>query len=169
MSILYPARMVRGVTDITRDMLEEMGVSALILDVDNTLTTHNNPRLEVAVLAWLAKMREADIALILLSNNSRDRVRPFAEQLRLGFVARGMKPLAFGYKRAVEALGVGKRQAAVVGDQIFTDILGGNLYGAKTILVEPIHPEDGRLFRLKRRLETKVLRRYRGKTGKPSA
>ena len=161
MSILYPARMVRRVTDITRDMLEEMGVSALILDVDNTLTTHNNPRLEVAVLAWLAKMREADIALILLSNNSRERVRPFAEQIRLGFVARGMKPLAFGYKRAVEALGVGKRQAAVVGDQIFTDTLGGNLFGVTTILLDPIKPESSARFKFKRRLERAVFKIYK--------
>jgi HAD superfamily phosphatase (TIGR01668 family) len=160
LSIFYPTAAVRRVTDITVELLKGIGVRALALDVDNTLTTHNNPIPDVKVMAWLAKMREAEISMIILSNNSKDRVLPFARQLRLDFVARGAKPLPFGYARTAKELGIPKGELAVVGDQIFTDVLGGNLYGAKSILVEPMYPEEGPLFRLKRRWEVGVLRRY---------
>ena len=163
MSIFYPTIMVRRVMDITAKMLSDMSVSALILDLDNTLTTHNNPRPDPAVLMWLAKMREADIKLIILSNNTRERVLPFAKELRLSFVAVGLKPLPFGYARAVTALEVPKHNAAVVGDQLFTDILGARLYGIKSILVEPFEPESSSFFRFKRKLEAVILKRYKRK------
>ena len=152
--------------DITKEMLDEMGVTALILDVDNTLTTHNNPEPDPKVRGWLAEMHSLGIRLVILSNNSKRRIQPFADSLGLGFVFFAMKPLPFGYARAVRELKTPKYHVAIVGDQIFTDILGARLYGAKAILTEPFMPETGPLFRLKRRAEQFILRKYRGKPGK---
>jgi len=161
MNIFYPTLMARRVMDISAEMLAGMGVEALILDLDNTLTTHNNPRPDPAVLGWLAKMRGAGIKLTILSNNSRERVLPFAKELRLDFVANGLKPLPYGYARAVAALDVPKQNVAVVGDQLFTDIFGAKLYGMKSIFVEPFEHEDQWFFRFKRKVEAVVLRRYK--------
>jgi hypothetical protein len=72
-----------------------------------------------------------------------------------------MKPLPFGYARAVRVLKAPKNRVAVVGDQIFTDILGAKLYGLRSILTEPFQPETGPFFRLKRKIEAVILRRYR--------
>jgi len=153
--------MVRRVMDITAEKLADIKVSALILDLDNTLTTHNNPKQDPAVLEWLAYMRKSGIKMTILSNNTKKRVLPFARELKLDFIAVGLKPLPFGYARAIAALGVPKKNVAVVGDQLFTDVLGARLYSAKAILVEPFEHETHPLFRLKRKVESKVLKRYK--------
>jgi HAD superfamily phosphatase (TIGR01668 family) len=153
--------MLKRVSEITPGVLQSLGVRALLLDVDNTLTTHNNPIPDSGALKWLAEMKEAGILVCLASNNRTRRVRPFAESLGAGYVANACKPLPVGFIRAARRLGLPARAFAVVGDQIFTDILGGNLFGARTILLEPIEFETGPFFRLKRRLEKGILKKYR--------
>lgn len=103
--------------------------------------------------------------LTILSNNSRERVEPFARKLGLDFVARACKPLPFGMTRAQRLFGLPKKQIAVIGDQIFTDIVGGNWKGMYTILVEPFTLEQGVFFRLKRKLERYPIRRYQKQNG----
>jgi len=103
-------------------------------------------------------MEDAGFRIMIVSNAKPERVEDFAAKVRLPFVAQGMKPLSAGFDRACRALGVAPEHAAVIGDQVFTDVLGGNLYGAMTLLVEPIEREKGRFFRLKRHLEKKILK-----------
>lgn len=165
MSVFFPTLLHRRVTDVTKAQLERLGVYALILDVDNTLTTHGHPEPAEKVMDWLEEMRSAGIKLIILSNNKEKRVQPFAQRLGLEHTSRAAKPLPVGFWRAARRLGLPPARIAVVGDQIFTDILGGNWFGAATILVEPIRPETGWVFRLKRRLEVRILRRYRKQGG----
>ena len=78
---------------------------------------------------------------MIVSNNHAPRVTPFARQLELDFVSEGKKPLTFGYTKAIEKLGLEKKNVAAVGDQIFTDVLGSNLKGIRSIFVFPIEPE----------------------------
>jgi HAD superfamily phosphatase (TIGR01668 family) len=153
--------MRKRVSDITPEVLNGLGVRALLLDVDNTLTTHNNPVPDSDALKWLAEMKKAGILVCLASNNRVRRVRPFAEGLGAGYVANACKPLPVGFFRAARRLDLPAKSFAVVGDQIFTDILGGNLFGARTILLEPIEFETGPFFKLKRMLEKGILKKYR--------
>ncbi len=163
MSLLYPTVMLERVSDITPGLLKRLGVKALLLDVDNTLATHNGPEPAPGVLEWLDLMRAAGILVCLASNNGGRRVNAFATALRADCVARSLKPLPVGFFRAAKRLGLPARRFAVVGDQIFTDVLGGNLFGAKTILLKPLKPENGSFFRIKRRMETGIIQRYRNK------
>ena len=167
MSPLFPDIYLKSITALTPALLGRWGVRGLILDVDNTLTTHGNPHPDPGVLRWLKTMREHHIEMTILSNNTPRRVRPFARVLRMDFVANAKKPLAIGFKRAAAKLGLQRDEIAVVGDQIFTDILGGNLWGARTVLVKPIQPETSRFFRLKRRLERDIILR-RHSAGRPA-
>lgn len=160
LSILYPTARLERVTAITREFLEERGLRGLILDVDNTLTTHNNPDVDPPVLHWLSQRRDDGIAMIILSNNSPERVKPFAEALKLPFVANALKPRLTGYQQAIRRLGLPPAQIAAVGDQIFTDIAGGNRCGLYTILVEPFDTNENVFIRLKRAVQRRVLRRY---------
>ncbi|MGN0624759.1 MAG: YqeG family HAD IIIA-type phosphatase [Oscillospiraceae bacterium] len=160
MALLFPTTAVPKAYDITADGLRKMGVEGLILDIDNTLTTHDHPVPDSRILQWLDQMRAAGIRLILLSNNHPSRVAPFAQKLGLAFEADAKKPLPGGYRRAASAMGLSPRQTAVVGDQIFTDVLGANLAGMPSILVEPFQMEPFFRFRLKRFLEKGILRRY---------
>ena len=162
MSPLFPDIYLKSITALTPALLNRWGVRGLILDVDNTLTTHGSPGIDTGVRRWLALMREHHIKMAILSNNTLRRVQPFARTLRLDFVASGAKPLARGFERAAAKLRLAKDEIAVVGDQIFTDVLGGNLWGARTVLVKPIRPETTGRFRIKRRIEQDIILRLYG-------
>lgn len=166
MSVFHPTLYLDRITGLSLSQLEAWGIKGLILDVDNTLTTHDNPIPDPAIRRWLEEAAAAGIRMIILSNNHPPRVKPFAEILGLPFTADAAKPLSGGYRRATQELGLSKEEVAVVGDQIFTDILGGNLFGIRSVLVQPIQPEENWFFRLKRRLEGGILRSYEKKQSK---
>lgn len=159
MSVFEPTVFLKHISHIKPELLRGLGVKAMILDVDNTLATHNNPEPDASVLVWLEQMRSEGFRLAIASNNRRRRVEPFARGLGLEYACFSMKPLPKGFFEISRKLGLPPRSIAVVGDQIFTDVLGGNLFGAKTILVEPMLAEPGPFFRLKRRLEKIILGR----------
>ncbi len=156
MRLLKTDHKFRRIYELSAEWLAENGITALILDVDNTLTEHDSQQVDERVLRWLDDMRRCGVRLIVLSNNRRRRVRPFAEKLGLDYIANGMKPFTSGIRRALARLGTPKASAAIVGDQIFTDVLGGNLAGIVTVLLEPISGERGKFMRFKRRLEHHV-------------
>ena len=164
MALFYPTLYRRRITDLTADDLRALGAQGILLDIDNTLTTHDNPVLDERVRAWLDEMREAGFSLTVVSNNRDERVRPFAESIGLDYQARAAKPLPRGYRAAVKTMGLSTRQCVAVGDQIFTDILGANLSGVKSVLLEPIEPETRQKFIVfKRRIERGLLGTRRAK------
>lgn len=154
-----PTYVFDKVGEITPEFLHKKNIKALLLDLDNTLTTHNNPVPPQSSLDWIAKMKAAGIKLMIVSNNHPPRVLPFAQKLGLDFESEGKKPLTFGYTRAIKRLGVDKKNVAAVGDQIFTDVLGSNLKGIRSIFVFPIEPETSLPFRFKRACEKPFLPR----------
>lgn len=159
--LLKPKIKLDRITDITVEILKKYNIKALILDVDNTMSTHHGQILTDGLSEWLTYMKANKINLTILSNSNYKRVKPFADKVGLGFISLGLKPLPFGFLRACKALGVKRREAAIVGDQIFTDTLGGNAVGVKTILLTPIKPETSARFRFKRKLEKAVFKIYR--------
>ena len=166
MSQFYPTMTCNSITQITVPMLQRLGVKALILDVDNTLTTHNNPFPQGEILKWLQQMRANQVAMVLVSNNRSRRVSEFAKKLGMDYTANAMKPLTHGFRKTADKLGLEPAEIAVVGDQIFTDVWGGNRFGAVTILTRPISLEGGAFFRLKRQVELRILRKYRQERGR---
>lgn len=155
--LLTPHIVLNSVLEIDQNLLQAHGLKGLVLDVDNTLTTHNNALPAEGVVNWVRRMTACGVKLILLSNNNRERVRPFAELLGLPYTANGMKPLPKGYLRAAEQLRLRPKEVGAVGDQLYTDMMGGNLAGMKTIFVFPLEPERGFFFSLKRELEKPFL------------
>lgn len=149
------------ITDITLSDVNALGVKALLLDVDNTMSTHGGQHLTDGLEEWLSMMTDGGIKLIVLSNARKTRVEPFAKKIGLPFIHLGLKPLPFGYFRAARAVGEKNRRVAIVGDQLFTDMLGGFLSGTKKILLTPILPEEKTSFVIRRRLEKLFLKHYR--------
>ena len=153
MALFKPTFALNSVLEITPASLKIHGIKGLILDVDNTLTTHDNPVPAEGVPEWIADMKKHGIKLIIVSNNRAERVIPFARMLKLKFIPNGAKPLPMGISRAVRKLGLPKSEICAVGDQIFTDIFGANLAGIRSAFVEPIEPEKSRFFKIKRTVE----------------
>lgn len=163
MSLFYPTLLKNRITELTVEELRAMSVKALLLDVDNTLTRHHSQELPADVEAWLADMKAAGIALMLVSNSREPRVAPFAARIGLPFVHTSCKPVPFGFRRAAKALGVPRKQCMAVGDQTFTDVLGAKLAGVRVAQLIPIECEAGWSFRVRRALEKPILASYRRK------
>ena len=151
--LFRPTFWLKNVFAIDEEFLKRNDVRALVLDLDNTLSMHGNPAAEEGVEEWLAKMRELGVKMRVVSNNTTKRVAPLAARLGLEFTANGAKPLTFGVSRAMKAMGADKATTLVVGDQIFTDVVGGNLIGARVFLTEPLGPETDGFIKFKRHLE----------------
>ena len=158
--LLKPDIKLHGITNITVELLNKFDIKALLLDVDNTMSTHHGTVLTDGLLDWIADMQQKGIKLMVLSNSKRHRIQPFAARIGLPFISLGCKPLPTGYLRGVRALGEKRKNVAIVGDQIFTDVLGGNVVGVKTILLTPIKLEDGWSFKGRRNLEKKLYKKY---------
>ena len=155
--MFHPFLLKKNITEITVEELREMGVVGLLLDVDNTLTAHDSQELSSAVADWRETVMRAGMRPLIVSNGKKKRVQPFAKRLGLPFTASAAKPLPFGFWRAARSLGLKRRRCVVIGDQIFTDVLGANLFGVPCIFVFPMEMEKTRFFRFKRRMEIPFL------------
>lgn len=158
MSLFSYNAVYRRITDIDIEFLKQNNIGTLLLDVDNTLSTHHGTKLVDGLTEWLDSMKAEGINLVVVSNSRKWRIEPFAGKIGLPFISLACKPLPFGYRKAVKMLGAEKKQCAIIGDQIFTDVLGANLYGIKSLLVRPIKLEDGMSFKIRRYFEKKILK-----------
>jgi len=158
--ILRPNLRVSRVEQIDAALLGRLGVDALLLDVDCTLKPYRSQTLSREVIDWIDARRREGIGLCLVSNGRAARVQPVAERLGVPFVAAAWKPLPHGCRAAMTQMGFDPRRTAMVGDQLFTDVIAGRLAGIFTILVEPLRPEQEPWYtRLKRPLERFLVRR----------
>lgn len=158
--MLRPDIWINRVTDITLDMLKEKGIKALFLDVDNTLSTHHGTKIVDGFFRWKEEMEKSGIKLIILSNSKRFRIEPFAKRVGLDYISLAAKPFFLGYVRAAKRLGVRLGESAIAGDQIFTDVLGAKTAGCKSVLLEPIKPEEKLSFKIRRKYERKLKDKY---------
>lgn len=162
--MLRPKAQLASVTELTPQWLAERGLRAVLLDLDNTLIPYNTyGEAPAVVLEWLGALREAGIEVRLVSNALSGRVRYWSEKLGVQGYGPAGKPW-FGYAGAIRDLELLPGEVAVVGDQVFSDVLGGNLVGAYTVLVTPLSDKDLMYTRLVRKLEVLVLGRKQGNT-----
>ena len=158
--ILAPHWYLHSVLELDAARLQSLGIAGLLLDLDGTLKDYRATEIPAAVTAWVRKLRTAGIRLCLLSNGKTPRIARFGSVLEIPFIAKAFKPLPFGCRKGLRRLGLDRGQVAVVGDQVFADVLAGRLAGMRTILVPPTHTDEPWFTRLKRPLERWVVRRW---------
>ena len=159
LKIICPDHRVRSVAQLSPDWLRQQHITSLLLDADCTLKRYRSEQPAPRVAEWLETLRQAGFGLCLVSNGLGERIGQFAERVGLPFVARALKPLPLGCRRAMRKMGFRRESTAMVGDQLFADILAGRLAGLTTFLVDPSHPEEEPWFtRLKRGPERWLLR-----------
>lgn len=157
---LAPHVRVRSVCQLSLQRLGELGLEALLLDVDCTLKRYRDQEVTPEVAAWIEQLRAGGIGLCLVSNGLGHRVRRLAERLELPFVAHALKPFPFRLRSALRRMSFPATRTAMVGDQLFADVMAARLAGLTSILVRPIHPEEEPWFtRMKRPSERFLLRR----------
>lgn len=162
--ILYPNEHFDKVEQITIEFLQKNKIKALILDVDNTLIDYNR-KMEESIIDWAKKMKGQGIKLYILSNtNHKEKVEEVANRLEIPYQNLAKKPLKMGFLKVQKELAEKPENIGVVGDQIFTDVIGGNRCNMFTILVEPIDKKDFWYTAWKRPLENKIKENYKQKT-----
>ena len=160
MSLLQPDHTFLCYRDVSAAVLREQGIDALLLDIDNTLAPYEQPTPDPQICAWLRSLADAGIAVAFLSNNHAERVELFNKELGLPMRYDAYKPLPKQAKLMVKRLGAEPCRAALMGDQILTDVLCAHLAGIRAFLVPPIVDRTDRGTRFKRKLERGILKRY---------
>ena len=143
-----PAIITDALTDITPDILEERGIRLLMLDFDNTIVPYTTSTPEPLMEQWLLDMKQTDIQICVVSNSKKDRVKIFCNNYGIPCITHANKPFTKGIRECLAKFDIPASEAAIVGDQIYTDTLGGNLSGITPILVNAI---DNHNFWLKAR------------------
>ena len=158
--LLTPHYRISSVLELTPQRLHGWGLRALLLDVDCTLKRYRYEEASPEVARWIGQLRSEGIGLCLVSNGMGRRIERFADRLDLPYVGRALKPLPWGVWAAMQKISSSPSETAMVGDQLFADVMAGRLAGVSSILVDPIHPEEEPWFtRLKRRPERFLLKR----------
>ena len=159
-----PDRCFKTFDLLTPAHLKRLGIKGLILDIDNTIAPYEEAEPCEKARQWFKEMEEAGIRIAFVSNNEAERVEVFNRDLGYPHFSKSGKPFGKNLRRAMRAMGTTRKTTALMGDQIFTDILAARLAGLKrTFLVPPIKDKKDWLTQGKRHLEKPILYVYRKK------
>jgi uncharacterized protein len=158
-----PNQHVKSILDINPKELQEKGIKGIITDLDNTLVEWDRPQATPKVIKWFEEMKNHHIKVTIVSNNNETRVKAFSDPLNISFIYRARKPLAHAFHKAAKQMNVKKEETVVIGDQLLTDVLGGNRGGFHTILVVPVAQTDGIATKFNRMVERRILNWFRKK------
>ena len=155
-----PEIFVKTVYDIDLESLKNEGVKAFIFDIDNTIATYAMPVPDEKSRMWLSQLQKMGFKIYFVSNNSVERVKRFAKSVDIPYIGRALKPMKRHLKRACRNMDVMPCETVLVGDQLFTDMWGGNRMKIHTVLVEPISEAEDSFVKFKRNFEKWVLKKY---------
>lgn len=155
-----PRLFVDSLEDIDLAKLKDLGIRGLIVDLDNTLVAWGTCDLPEHIIRWVERAKREGFAICIVSNALEGRVAYFSKYLAIPGISKAQKPRRGAFRAALETLGLRKGEVAVIGDQVFTDVLGGNRLGLFTILVRPISKREFFTTRLGRFFERLILRRF---------
>lgn len=158
---IYPKTYLNKVQDITIQFLIENKIKALILDVDNTLIDYYK-NLSDDVIEWSHSLQGQGIKMYILSNtNKKEKVEKVANSLEIPYKLFARKPSKRGFMKIQKEIKIEPENIGVVGDQIFTDVIGGNRCNMFTILVDPVTPKDYWYTAWKRPIENKIKQKFK--------
>ena len=158
-----PSEFVKSVYDISPERLKEKGIRGIITDLDNTLVEWDRPLATPKLAAWLKSMKDAGIQVTIVSNNNELRVKSFADPLGIPFIFKARKPMGKAFRKALHLMDVKREEVVVIGDQLLTDVVGGNRNKLHTILVVPVAKSDGFFTRFNRLVERRIFRSLKRK------
>ena len=153
-----PYIMLDKITDIDVESLKNLNVTTIMTDLDNTLLPWNSNEYDLSLRKWLNQMAQNNIEVMVVSNNSYERVEKAVRDLPVSIVARAVKPLPFVIMNHIREENIDPKQVLFVGDQVMTDVLAGNMAQLKTVLVKPLVDTDAKKTRVNRFFERPILK-----------
>jgi HAD superfamily (subfamily IIIA) phosphatase, TIGR01668 len=153
-----PYIMLDKITDIDVESLKNLNVTTIMTDLDNTLLPWDSNEYDLSLRKWLNQMAQNNIEVMVVSNNSYERVEKAVRDLPVSIVARAVKPLPFVIMNHIREENIDPKQVLFVGDQVMTDVLAGNMAQLKTVLVKPLVDTDAKKTRVNRFFERPILK-----------
>ncbi|MBO9129566.1 YqeG family HAD IIIA-type phosphatase [Bacillus sp. 165] len=163
LKLFLPSEYVKNVYYITPDLLKERGVKGIITDLDNTLIEWDRANATPELEEWFRTIKESGIQVTVVSNNNERRVKAFCDPLGIPFIHSARKPMTRAFKQALNSMNYTEEEVVVIGDQLLTDVLGGNRLGLHTILVVPVAQSDGFMTRFNRKIERRLMKNMKRK------
>ncbi|MCJ7841803.1 YqeG family HAD IIIA-type phosphatase [Lederbergia sp. NSJ-179] len=158
-----PGEYVKSIYHISPFVLKEKGIKGIITDLDNTLVEWDRPNATPKLIEWLNEMKRHHIKITIVSNNNEERVRIFSDPLNIPFISKARKPMRAAFKKALFKMGLEREETVIIGDQLLTDIFGGNRMGFHTILVMPVANSDGFFTQFNRKIERRIMANFKRK------
>lgn len=159
--LFFPTYFTNKVTDIKLEILKKLNINGVLLDIDDTLVKTKLELPEKEILDWVNLLKLNNIKIILVSNNTKNRVEKFAKNLDIPWIAMSYKPFTFNLKKAIRKISCNLNNVIMVGDQIFTDIFAANLINIKSVLVNPMGTPKSMLMTIKRKFEEPIRRKIK--------
>lgn len=159
--LFLPDKHVSSIYEIDLKQLKDKGIKGIITDLDNTLVAWNEAHATKEVIAWFKTLKREGFKYIIISNNDESRVQLFCEPIEVPYVHKARKPLRRNFLKAAKKMQLEPKEIAVIGDQLLTDVLGGNLGRFYTILVKPVVETDAKITRFNRRIERRILNHFK--------
>lgn len=160
MNIYIPDMYQKSIFEINYKKLKKRGIRYLIFDLDNTIALVDEKKTPKETKKLFDQLKK-DFQILIISNNTKKRVREYSEQLEVDFISMALKPSTKGLKEVRKKYRCKKSEMCMIGDQMMTDILSGNLYSIYTILVDPLGKKDLKVTIINRFLERQVLKRLK--------
>lgn len=156
----FPDEYVDSIFDVNYQKLYKEGKRGILFDIDNTLVPYDVEDPHDELIELFNKIKKIGFSICLVSNNNKQRVIKFNENLKYFAIHRAQKPFTRNLKKAMTLLNTDRNSTVIIGDQIFTDILAGNQLNLKTILVVPISEKEQWITKIKRATEKRILNIY---------
>ncbi len=160
MSIYVPNMYKENIFSINYKKLKKIGIKYLIFDLDNTIALVDERKTPKKTKELFERLKK-DFTVLIISNNTKKRVKEYSDQLEVDFISMAMKPFTKGLVQVKKRYGCKKKEMCMIGDQLMTDILSGNLYTICTVLVDPLGKKDLKVTAINRFLENRVLKRLK--------
>lgn len=158
LELFKPTWMVQSIYSITAEQLKKHGIKAVLIDLDNTLIAWNQPEATAESIAWIQEIKKEGIQVLILSNNSGNRIKKVAEILEVEYIPRSMKPTMRAFRLAEKKLNLSPDEMVMIGDQLITDVLGANRHQLRSILVMPLLASDAWNTKFNRFIESKIMK-----------
>ena len=162
MKLLTPTKTEKTIYDIDYNILKKEGIKCLLFDLDNTCVGYHDKLPTKKLNNLFKKLKSIGFIVVIFSNTTKKRIKPFTETDAICH-PKSLKPLSFNFKKIMKKYNLNKKEVCIIGDQLFTDVLGGNKVGIMTYLVDPLTNEDFIITRFFRKIERKILSKQKGR------
>lgn len=159
MGIFRPKIYKKDIFEIDYNKLKEEGIKCIVYDLDNTLGLISNKNCPEKAKKLINKLQK-DFLVVISSNNTKKRLKPYLEELSVDGVAWSLKPSIRGLLKIKNKYKLKKKEMCIIGDQIVTDVLAGNRFRIKSILVDPLGEKDLKITGLNRKIEARIVKHY---------